>query len=75
MVPVGLLNIGDNIEIRTGEIIPVDGYISGEGLVDKSHLRATLPISLNKGDFIEAGLILNRGPIVVETTATGANTD
>lgn len=76
MVPVGLLNIGDNIEIRTGEIIPVDGnIISGEGLVDKSALTGeALPISLNKGDFIEAGLILTRGPIVVETTATGAST-
>ena len=29
---------------------------------------------LIKGDFIEAGLILTRGPIVVETTATGGNT-
>ncbi len=76
MVPVGLLNIGDHIEIRTGEIIPIDGnIISGEGLVDKSALTGeALPINLNKGDFIEAGLILTRGPIVVETTATGADT-
>ena len=76
MTPIGLLNLGDQIEIRTGEIIPVDGkIISGEGLVNKSALTGeALPISLNKGDFIEAGLILTRGPIVVETTATGTNT-
>ena len=76
MIPVGLLNNGDHIEIRTGEIIPVDGnIISGEGLVDKSALTGeSLPIKLTKGDFIEAGLILTRGPIVVETTATDSNT-
>jgi Cd2+/Zn2+-exporting ATPase len=76
IIPVGLLNIGDHIEIRTGEIIPVDGkIIGGEGLVDKSALTGeSLPLKLSKGDFIEAGLILTRGPIIVETSATGSNT-
>lgn len=76
MIPVGLLDIGDHIEIRTGEIIPVDGKIvSGEGLIDKSALTGeSLPLKLSKGDIIEAGLILTRGPLVVETTATGTNT-
>ena len=76
MIPVGLLNIGDHVEIRTGEIIPTDGeIISGNGLVDKSALTGeSLPQKLKKGDFIEAGLILTRGPIIVKTTATGSNT-
>ena len=75
-VPVGLINIGDHIEVRTGEIIPVDGHIiSGQGLVDKSALTGeSLPQKLSKGDFIEAGLILTRGPIIIETSATGETT-
>ena len=76
MVPIGLLNIKDHVEIRTGEIIPVDGVIiSGQGLVDKSALTGeSLPHKLVKGDFIEAGLVLTRGPIIVETLETGSNT-
>ena len=75
-VPVGLINIGDHIEVRTGEIIPIDGHIiSGQGLVDKSALTGeSLPQMLSKGDFIEAGLVLTRGPIIIETSATGENT-
>ena len=76
LVPIGLLNIGDRVEVRSGEIIPIDGVVySGEGLVDKSALTGeSLPIQLSKGDFIEAGLILTRGPLIIETTATGNDT-
>ncbi len=76
LVPIGLLNIGDRVEVRSGEIIPIDGIVcSGEGLVDKSALTGeSLPIQLSKGDFIEAGLILTRGPLIIETIATGNDT-
>ena len=75
-VPVGLVNVGDRVEVRTGEIIPVDGFIlSGSGLVDKSALTGeSLPQKLSKGDFVEAGLVLTKGPVIIETSSTGENT-
>ena len=71
MVPVASLQVGDKIEIRSGEVVPVDGrIIEGTGHLDKAPLTGeSLPVEVSTGTDIEAGLTLTRGPVIVVTTA------
>ena len=75
-LPIEALNLGDVVEIRSGEIIPVDGIImDGSGAIDRAPLTGEpIPISITKGDFVEAGLVLVRGPIIVSCKASGDQT-
>ena len=75
-IPIEALNLGDIVEIRSGEIIPVDGVIiEGSGAIDRAPLTGEpIPISITKGDFVEAGLVLVRGPIIVSCKASGDQT-
>jgi len=76
MVSIELLEIGDHIEIRSGEIVPVDGIvIDGIGSLNRAPLTGeSIPIRVAEGDEVNAGLVLDRGPIIVESTAIGTNT-
>ena len=58
-LPIEALNVGDDVEIRSGEIIPVDGIImDGSGAIDRAPLTGEpIPVSITKGDFVEAGLV------------------
>ncbi|MEL0191161.1 MAG: hypothetical protein VW865_02695, partial [Halieaceae bacterium] len=41
LMPIEAVNIGDNVEIRSGEIIPIDGIIiEGNGEIDKTPLTS-----------------------------------
>jgi Cd2+/Zn2+-exporting ATPase len=75
-ISLELVNIGDIIEIRSGELIPADGnVIDGFGALDKSPLTGeSVPIEVTVGDNLHAGLILARGPVLVEVTAVGEAT-
>jgi len=76
LIPVEALEVGDLVEIRSGEIVPVDGVIiEGEGAIDRAPLTGEpIPISVKKGDRVEAGLSLTRGPLVVKSEAVGRGT-
>ncbi len=75
-VPLAALKIGDRLEVRSGEIVPVDGkVIDGVGSIDKAPLTGeSLAVRVDIGDEVEAGLVLKRGPIVVEAMAVGDDT-
>jgi len=75
-VPIELIRNGDFIEVRSGELIPADGIITdGHGSLDKAPLTGeSVPVEVSVGDEIQAGLILARGPVVVQVTAVGDNT-
>jgi len=76
MVPIELLTIGDQVEIRSGEIVPVDGLvIEGIGSLNRAPLTGeSIPVRVTEGDQIHAGLVLDRGPIIVEATSIGTET-
>ena len=76
LMPIEAVNIGDYIEIRSGEIIPVDGtIIEGNGEIDKTPLTGEpMPVAIKKGDFVEAGLVLKRGPVLVKCQSIGNET-
>lgn len=76
MTPVEAIIRGDLVEVRSGEIVPVDGVIvEGAGSLDKAPLTGEpVPVSITKGDFVEAGLNLVRGPVVLRAEASGDET-
>ena len=75
-VPIDLLSVGDHIEIRSGELVPADGRIvDGRGALNKAPLTGeSVPVDVEEGDFVQAGLVLARGPVILEVEAVGENT-
>ena len=76
LIPVEALEIGELVEVRSGEKIPVDGKIvEGSGSIDRSPLTGEpIPAPVKKGDRVEAGLTLTRGPLVIKSEAIGQGT-
>ena len=74
--PISLLATGDKVEVRSGELIPVDGeVVEGTGSVDRAPLTGeSVPIRVEEGDEVLAGLVLKQGPLIISTSATGENT-
>ena len=75
-IPVAALESGDIVEIRSGEVVPVDGMVvDGTGAIDKAPLTGEpMPVSVSSGSFVEAGLTITRGPLHVKAEATGQDT-
>ncbi len=76
LTPVEAVEPGDMVEVRSGEVVPVDGIIvEGSGSIDRAPLTGEpLPIAVNPGDLVEAGLVLVRGPLVIRAQAGGDDT-
>tara|TARA_B100001996_G_scaffold265140_1_gene206918 strand:- start:429 stop:2996 length:2568 start_codon:yes stop_codon:yes gene_type:complete len=76
MTPVEAIGAGDLIEVRSGEIVPVDGTVTeGSGSLNRAPLTGEpVPVSISKGDLVEAGLTLVRGPVVIRAVASGDET-
>mgnify|MGYP003319690640 FL=1 len=75
-VPIQALSVGDIVEIRSGEVVPIDGIIiDGNGEIDRAPLTGEpIPIRVSTGDSVEAGLVLVRGPVIVKCEAIGEST-
>ncbi len=75
-VPIDLVNVGERVEVRSGELLPVDGVIvEGIGQIDRAPLTGeSRPVRVAEGDSVEAGLVLLRGPVVLEVKAVGDDT-
>ena len=76
VVPIDLIRVGDQVEIRSGELIPCDGTIlDGRGALDKAPLTGeSVPVEVSKGEEIQAGLVLAKGPVVIKVSAVGDDT-
>lgn len=66
------VEIGDIIEVRPGEKIPLDGIIkSGDSTLDSSKLTGeSLPLVCSVGDKVLSGCVNISGVITIETTTT-----
>jgi len=75
LLPGERLLPGDNILIKEGSIVPVDGIIyDGQGKLDESEITGSFElVSKKKNDFVYAETILKEGSIKVKATATNKN--
>ncbi len=73
-VPLESLVVGDRLQVRPGEKIPVDGVVlSGQSSVDESMLTGEpLPVEKHVGDHVVGATINQTGALVVEAEHVGA---
>ena len=75
-VPVAELRIGDEVLLRPGDRVPVDGaVVEGESAVDESMLTGeSIPAEKKAGDKLFTGTLNTNGRLVLRVTATGEET-
>jgi Cu+-exporting ATPase len=75
-ISIDQVQLGEQIKVRPGERIPVDGTVtSGQTIVDESMLTGEpVPVEKRKGDEVVAGTINKTGSIVFQTTRVGKDT-
>jgi Cu+-exporting ATPase len=75
-VEVAALVVGDRVQVRPGERIPVDAVIvEGRSSLDTSMLTGEpLPVEVGVGDTVVGGTLNTTGRLVIETTAIGSET-
>lgn len=75
-VPTRLVKIGEIIEVKAGEKIPLDGkIIKGKTKVDESMLTGeSMPITKNIDNYVTGGSLNINGTILVSVTKVGKDT-
>lgn len=75
-VPRSLLRVGDRVQVRPGEIIPVDGtLIDGNGWVNEAVLTGeSSPVIKASGDSLAAGTQNLQSTLEIRATAVGNQT-
>ncbi len=75
-VPLTALAPGDRVEVRSGEIVPVDGVVlSGRSSLDNAVLTGeAVPVPVEAGDGVHAGATNLGARLVVRVDATGPRT-
>jgi Cu2+-exporting ATPase len=70
------VQVGDSIEVRGGETIPVDGtVVEGDSLVDCSVLTGeAVPIPVRPGTMLHAGMQNTVSPLILKVKSTGEQT-
>jgi Cu+-exporting ATPase len=75
-IPVSLLRIGDQVRVRPGEKIPIDGVITqGRTTIDESMLTGEpLAVARAVGDTVTGGTMNRTGVFVLQVTRLGDDT-
>ena len=73
-VPLDQVRVGDEVLVRPGERVPVDGLvIDGASEVDESLITGeSLPVPRHAGDRVTGGAVNGEGLLVLRTVAVGA---
>lgn len=73
-IPITHVHVGDNLRVRPGEKVPVDGVvIEGESAVDESMLTGEpLPATKRPGDKVVGATINASGSLVIRAERLGA---
>ncbi len=74
-VPIESLHRGDEVVVRAGEQVPVDGEVlDGESAVDESLLTGeSIPLAKHAGDVVVGGSVNGGGVLRVRVTRVGAD--
>ena len=76
VTPIAFLRLDDEVVIRPGQRIPMDGVVlEGQSHADESMLTGeSLPVSKAPGDRVVGGAVNGEGLLVARTLAVGAET-
>ncbi len=76
MVAIDTVRVGDEVRVRPGEKIPVDGVVvDGASAVDESMLTGeSVPVDKGPGDRVAGATINAQGVLTMRATAVGADT-
>lgn len=76
IVPVSQISVGDIVEVKPGQSIPIDGkVIKGESVVDESMLTGeSLPVDKMEGSMVTGGSINGNGLLHIQATSIGKDT-
>lgn len=75
-IPVGEVVLGDHVEVRPGERVPVDGEVmEGRSFVDESMITGEpVPVEKTMGSEVVGGTVNQRGAFTLRATAVGGQT-
>ncbi|CAI5462728.1 unnamed protein product [Closterium sp. Yama58-4] len=75
VVPIEAIQVGDEVLVRPGDRIPVDGTVAGgRSTVDESSITGEpLPVLKQAGDEVTAGTVNFNGAIVVQASRQGGD--
>lgn len=75
-IPIGDVALGDVVEVRPGERIPVDGeVIEGKSFVDESMITGEpIPVEKMTGSQVVGGTVNQKGALTLKATAVGGQT-
>lgn len=75
-VPLAALSTGDRVEVRSGDLIPVDGIVlSGQSFLNNAVLTGeATPQTVRVGDAVTAGATNLGARLIVRVDAAGAHT-
>ena len=75
-VPLYDIKMGDELQVRPGDCVPVDGVvIEGESAIDESMITGeSLPVTKAPGDTVTGGTLNGQGALVIRATRVGADT-
>ncbi|EDU6362595.1 gold/copper-translocating P-type ATPase GolT [Salmonella enterica subsp. enterica serovar Florian] len=75
-IPVDEVVLGDCVEVRPGERIPVDGEVTeGRSFVDESMITGEpIPVEKSAGSAVVGGTVNQKGALTVRATAVGGQT-
>ncbi|MCA8865385.1 heavy metal translocating P-type ATPase [Halomonas sp. SBBP1] len=75
-IEIDAVRTGDQIRVRPGERLPVDGdVIEGQSHIDESMLTGEpLPVAKGAGDEVSAGTVNGRGGLIYRATRVGSDT-
>ena len=67
IVPIGEVQAGDRIVVRTGNLIPLDGkVVEGEATVNQASITGeSLPVPKRPGSYVYAGTVAEEGECIV----------
>ena len=75
-IPISQVTPGDEISVRVGSVIPLDGtVVSGEALVNQATLTGEgIPVEKKEGAYVYAGTVIEEGDIILRVEKTSGAT-
>jgi len=75
-IPINEVALGDIVQVRPGERVPVDGEVTdGRSFVDESMITGEpIPVEKTTGSAVVGGTVNQKGALTLRATAVGAQT-